>query len=76
MLCGVDRPPIRPIYEALTRGSGKRHYPGKTQERRTEQDLMRNEVRMAANALREARQDNKSGCALIVAPWVTGSVKG
>lgn len=74
MLYALDRPQIRPIYETLTRGSGKMALLTQNMERGTDQDGIRNKVRMAGKALREARQDNKSDCTLIVAPRVIVSV--
>lgn len=60
-----------------------RHLPGgvgngitQAEHREREQSRTGSETRLEWQALREARKDNKSGCALIVAPWVTGSVKG
>lgn len=58
----------------LPGGGGKRYYPGRTWGGRAEQDRTRNKVRVAGKALREARQDNSSGCTLVL-PRVAGSVR-
>lgn len=54
MLCGVDRPPIRPTCETLTGGSGKTALSRQNigEESRAEQGRSRNKVRVAGKALR------------------------
>ena len=56
MLSSEDRPPIRPVYEILTRGSGK----AELLRQNIEQDWIRNKISMAGKALREASNSDCS----------------